>query len=203
MFIICLDLEGILTPEIWINVALNTNIAELKLTTRDISDYDVLMKRRLKILKEHNITLKDIQDVIKKMDLLPGALEFINWLREKNQIIILSDTFIEFGMPFLKKLGYPTLFCHDLEINKNGMITNYRLRINDQKRKTIIALNEMNYKTIAVGDSYNDTGMLMAATHGILFNPPPNVIEEFPQFPIVKNYIELKKLILKYKKNED
>ncbi|MHA1270755.1 MAG: bifunctional phosphoserine phosphatase/homoserine phosphotransferase ThrH [Candidatus Helarchaeota archaeon] len=198
MYLICLDLEGIFTPEVWINVAIKTGIDELKLTTRDISDYDVLMKNRLKILKEHNIKLKDIQQIIEDIDLLPGALEFLNWLREKAQIIIISDTFIEFGMPFMRKMGYPTLFCHDLEIDDEGMICNYRLRIRDMKRKTVQAFRKMNFDVIAIGDSFNDTAMLSEATYGILYSPPPNVVNKFPQFPVVNSYSDLKELILQY-----
>ncbi|MHA1144215.1 MAG: bifunctional phosphoserine phosphatase/homoserine phosphotransferase ThrH [Candidatus Helarchaeota archaeon] len=198
MFIICFDLEGVFTPEVWINVAKETEIDELKLTTRDISDYDALMKQRLKILKEHGITLKNIQDIISKMELLPGAREFLDWIRTITQVLILSDTFIEFGMPFMKKLGYPTLLCHDLEVDEKGMISNYRLRIRDMKRQTVIALKKMNYDVIAIGDSYNDTGMLSEAKHGILFRPPESVIKEFPQFPVVTGYSDLKNLISKY-----
>ncbi|MHA1229591.1 MAG: bifunctional phosphoserine phosphatase/homoserine phosphotransferase ThrH [Candidatus Helarchaeota archaeon] len=200
MYLVCADLEGIFTPEVWVNVALKTGIEELKLTTRDIPDYDRLMKRRLEILKENNIKLKDIQEIIEEIEPLPGALNFLNWLRENTQIIILSDTFIEFGMPFMRKLGYPTLLCHDLEIDKNGMISNYRLRIKDMKRKTVKAFKEMNYEIIAIGDSYNDTGMLAEATYGILFRPPENVIKEFPDFSVVYSYEELKSLIAKFLK---
>ncbi|MBD3226829.1 MAG: bifunctional phosphoserine phosphatase/homoserine phosphotransferase ThrH [Candidatus Lokiarchaeota archaeon] len=200
MFMVCLDLEGIFTPEVWIRVALETGIDELKLTTRDISDYDKLMKRRLKILKDHGITLSFIQGIIKKMDLLPGALDFINWLRPRTQFIILSDTFIEFGMPFMEKLGYPTLFCHNLIVDENDIILDYKLRIDNMKEKTVIALRKMKYEVIAIGDSYNDTGMLIKADHGILYNPPPNVIDEFSQFPIANSYSDLKTLISKYLK---
>ncbi len=192
---ICLDMEGVLTPEIWKYVAKETGIDELKLTTRDISDYDVLMKRRLQILKDHGITLKDIQKVISRMDLLPGAKEFMDWLRSVSQVLILSDTFIEFGQPFMEKLGYPTLLCHHLEVDKQGMISDYKLRIEDQKRKTVQALRKLNYKIIAAGDSYNDTGMLQEASNGILFRPPQNVIEEFPQFPVVNDYENFKQII--------
>jgi phosphoserine/homoserine phosphotransferase len=198
MFIICLDLEGILTPEVWINVSKKTGIEKLKLTTRDIPDYNVLMDRRLAILREHNITLKDIQRVISEMGLLPGAFDFLNWLRKNLQVIILSDTFIEFAMPFMKKLGYPTLLCHELKTDKKGMIADYKLRLEDQKTETVKAFRKLNYDVIAVGDSYNDTSMLLEATYGILFRPPPNVIEEFPQFPVITEYTELKKIIKKY-----
>jgi len=195
MFIVCLDLEGVYTPEVWISVAKATGIDELKLTTRDVPDYDALMKRRLKILKEHKITLKDIQNVIAKMELLPGALEFSNWLRSVTQVIVVTDSYIEFAMPFMKKLGYPTLFCHDLETDKNNMITNYRLRINNMKKKTVSAFKTMNYEVIAVGDSYNDIEMLKEANQGLLFRPPEKVVREFPQFPIVTEYSDLKEKI--------
>ena len=198
MHMICLDMEGVLTPEIWKYVAKETGIDELKLTTRDISDYDVLMKRRLQILKDHGITLKYIQNVISKMDLLPGAKEFMDWLRSNSQVLILSDTFIEFGQPFMEKLGYPTLLCHHLEVDEKGMISNYKLRIDDQKRKTVQALKQMNYEIIAAGDSYNDTGMLLEAENGILFRPPQNVIDEFSQFPVVNDYNHFKALISDY-----
>lgn len=203
MFIVCVDLEGVYTPEVWISVAKATGIGELKLTTRDVPDYDALMKRRLKILKEHKITLKDIQNVIAKMELLPGALEFSNWLRSVTQVVVVTDSYIEFAMPFMKKLGYPTLFCHDLETDKNGMITNYRLRINNMKKITVSAFKTMNYEVIAVGDSYNDIEMLKEANWGILFRPPEKVVLEFPQFPVVTEYSDLKEQIsnhLRFKK---
>lgn len=197
MFIVCLDLEGVLTPEVWINVAKKTRIDELKLTTRDISDYDVLMKKRLRILKENKITLTDIQNVISGMDLLPGAKEFLDQLRSVTQVIILSDTYIEFAhKTFMKKLGYPVLLCHSLEVEKvSGMIIDYKIRLKDQKRETVKALKKLNYTVIAAGDSYNDTGMLKEADFGIFFRPPENVIREFPQFPVVTEYSDFKKLI--------
>ncbi|MHA1729760.1 MAG: bifunctional phosphoserine phosphatase/homoserine phosphotransferase ThrH [Promethearchaeota archaeon] len=200
MHIVCLDLEGVLTPEVWINVAQSTGIDDLKITTRDVSDYDVLMKRRLKILKENDINLGDIQEVISGMALLPGAKKFLDWLRSIAQVIILSDTFIEFAQnTFMRKLGYPTLLCHNLKIDpQTNMILDYKLRIDDQKRRTVIALNEMNYDVIAAGDSYNDIAMLKEAKYGILFKPPENVISEFPQFPVVNNYPEFKELISRY-----
>ena len=202
MFIVCLDLEGVLTPEVWINVALKTGIDELKLTTRDVSDYDVLMKKRLKILEEHDIKLIDIQKVISKMELIPGAKEFMDWLQSVTQGIIATDSYIEFAMPLIRKLGYPTVFCHNLEVNEKGIITNYLLRIDNMKKKTVESFKEMNFKVIAVGDSYNDIGMLNAANYGILFRPPDNVIKEFPQFPVVTKYTELKEIISKYLNQE-
>jgi phosphoserine/homoserine phosphotransferase len=195
MFIVCLDLEGISTPEIWEAVAKKTGIDELKLTTRDISDYDVLMKRRIKILKEHNITLHDIQEVIAEMDLLPGAKEFSDWLRSCVPVLFLSDTFIEFSMYFMKKLGYPPLLCHNLEVDENGIIQDYNIRIENHKAKTVKALKQLNYKVIAVGDSFNDTEMLKEANCGVLFDPPPKITKKFPHFPTVFDYDELKKFI--------
>ncbi|MBN2011784.1 bifunctional phosphoserine phosphatase/homoserine phosphotransferase ThrH [candidate division KSB1 bacterium] len=195
MKICCFDLEGVFTPEVWINVALRTGIDDLKLTTRDISDYNVLMKRRLGLLNQYGISLKKIQDVIAGMDLLPGAREFLDWVRTETQVIILSDTFEEFGMPFMKKLGYPTLFCHNLEVGDNGMITDYKIRIPDHKRESVVALKKLNYEIIAAGDSYNDTSMLKEAHHGILFRPPQNVSDEFPQFPVATDYGEFKALL--------
>lgn len=193
MFVVCLDLEGVFTPEVWINVALKMGIPELKLTTRDEPDYDKLMKRRLKILREHGITLKRIQEVIAGIELLPGAKEFLDWLRSMTQVIVVTDSYIEFAMPLIKKLGYPILLCHDLETDENNMIINYHLRIRDMKKKTVQAFKEMNYIVIAVGDSYNDMDMLIEANQGILFRPPENIIKEFPQFPMVIEYSDLKK----------
>jgi len=195
MYITCFDLEGVFTPEVWINVALKTDIEELKITTRDEPDYNKLMKRRLKLLKEHGITLKEIQEIIAGMELLPGAKEFIDWVRSLVQVIVVTDSYIEFAMPLLEKLGYPTCFCHNLETNGNGIITDYKLRIDNMKKETVRALKQMNYTVIATGDSYNDVAMLLEADNGILFRPPNNVIKEFPQFPIVTEYSDLKKII--------
>ena len=195
MYITCFDLEGVFTPEVWINVALKTGIDELKVTTRDEPDYNKLMKRRLKILKEHDIKLKDIQEIIAGMDLLPGAREFLDWVRSIAQVIVVTDSYVEFATPLLKKLGYPTCFCHNLETNGNGIIIDYKLRIDNMKKETVKALKQMKYKVIATGDSYNDVAMLLEADNGILFRPPDNVVEEFPQFPVVRNYSELKKII--------
>jgi len=195
MEIVLFDLEGVFTPEVWINVALKTGIDELKITTRDEPDYNKLMKRRLKILKEHRITLKNIQDIIAGMELLPGAREFIDWVRTVSQVIVVTDSYVEFATPLLEKLGYPTCFCHNLETNGDGIITDYKLRIENMKKETVKALKQMNYKVIATGDSYNDVAMLLEADNGILFRPPDNVVEEFPQFPVVTNYSELKRII--------
>ena len=197
MHLACLDLEGVLIPEVWINFAELTGIEELKATTRDIPDYNVLMKQRLQILKDHNLGLNEIQEVISKLKPLEGAKEFLDWLRERFQVVILSDTFYEFGMPFMKQLGYPTLLCHKLEVDDNGIITDYKLRQEDPKRQCIVRFHNLNLKCIATGDSYNDTTMLGEADAGILFCPPQNVIDEFPQFPVARNYEELKTEFLK------
>jgi phosphoserine/homoserine phosphotransferase len=191
MQIACLDLEGVLVPEIWINVAERTGIKELRATTRDISDYDVLMRQRLRILDEHNLKLTDIQAVIAGLGPLPGAYDFLNALREKFQVIILSDTFYDFAAPLMKQLGYPTLLCHRLHIDDDGRVADYRLRMPDQKREAVKALHRLNFKVVAAGDSYNDTSMLAEADAGILFRPPQNVIDEFPQFPVTTSYEEL------------
>jgi len=195
--LVCLDLEGVLIPEIWIAFAEKTGIEELKATTRDIPDYDVLMKQRLEILAKHGYGINEIQEVIATLDPLPGAKEFVEWLNTRFQVIILSDTFYEFGMPLMAKLGYPTLFCHKLEVNEKGDIVNYHLRQKDPKRQSVRAFQLLNYRVIAAGDSYNDTTMLKQAEAGILFKSPQNVIDEFPQFPAVHTYEELKQEILK------
>ncbi|MDF1644940.1 MAG: bifunctional phosphoserine phosphatase/homoserine phosphotransferase ThrH [Pseudomonadales bacterium] len=195
MEIVCLDLEGVLVPEIWINFAERTGIEALKATTRDIPDYDELMTQRLSILKEHGLGLPDIQKVIDGMGPMEGAREFLDSLREQFQVIILSDTFYEFANPLMRQLGWPTLFCHKLGVQPDGSVSDYYLRQVDPKRKSVIALKSLNYRIIAAGDSYNDTTMLAEADAGILFNAPQNVIEEFPQFPVTKTYDELKKTI--------
>ncbi|MHA2120466.1 MAG: bifunctional phosphoserine phosphatase/homoserine phosphotransferase ThrH [Promethearchaeota archaeon] len=195
MHLICLDLEGVFTPEIWEVVAEKTKIDELKLTTRDIPDYDLLMKQRLRILRDNNIKLTEIQRIISQIELLPGALEFYKWLRTTSQTIILTDSYVEFIQPFSRKLGYPMIFCHNLEIDKEGMIVNYKLRLKDMKKKTINAFKKLNYQIIAIGDSYNDVGMLNEADYGIFFRPPKNIVKEYSQFPITTDYLGLKKLI--------
>lgn len=192
MKIICADMEGIFTPEIWIQVAKKTGIEELKLTTRDISDYDVLMKKRLGILAENGLKLKDITDVIETMDPLEGALDFLNWVREQTQIVVVSDTYAEFARPLLRKLGWPTLFCNTLTIAPDGSIADYNLRQQDGKRKTVLSLRRLNYHILAVGDSYNDITMLKEADAGVLFKPPENVRNEYPELPATYNYDELK-----------
>jgi len=195
MYVVCSDLEGVFVPEIWINVSKQTGIEELKLTTRDISDYNVLMKRRLELLRHHGLTLHDVQKVISLLKPLPGALEFVNWLRTRSQLIVVSDTFIEFADPLLKQLGRPTLFCHHLTTDSAGNITNYNLRQKDAKKMVVEALQSLNYKVIAIGDSYNDVLMLRKAELGILFNPPQNVIDEHNDLMVVKSYNALKKII--------
>lgn len=195
MHLICSDLEGIFLPEIWITFAEKTGIQELRLTTRDISDYDVLMKRRLKILKEHGLKLPDIQAVIATMDPQDGALEFLAWIRSVAQILVVSDTFVEFAGPVMKKLGYPTLLCNSLTVEADGTIAGYRLRQPDGKKKVAEAMRSLNYTVIGVGDSYNDVTMLKAADHGILYRPPENVRREFPAFPVSTDFDALKAMI--------
>ena len=187
----CLDLEGVLVPEIWINVAERTGIPALRRTTRDEPDYDKLMRGRLAILDQHELGLPDIQAVINTMAPLEGAEAFLDWLRERAQVIILSDTFAQFAAPLMRKLGFPTLFCHALEVAPGGRITGYKLRIDDGKRRAVEALRALNFRVVAAGDSYNDTSMLSAAHAGILFCPPANVIADFPQFPVTTTYAEL------------
>ena len=191
--IACLDLEGVLVPEIWIQVAERTGIAELRRTTRDEPDYDRLMQGRLRILDQHGLKLADIQEVIGAMGPLEGAAQFLDWLRSRAQVIILSDTFYQFAAPLMRQLGYPCLFCHRLEVEAGGRISGYRLRLPDGKRRAVEALRSLAFRVVAAGDSYNDTAMLGAADAGILFRPPPNVIEEFPQYPVATTYAELER----------
>ena len=192
----CLDLEGVLLPEIWIAFAEKTGIEQLRLTTRDIPDYDELMQGRLKILNDNNLKLGDIQNVIKTLSPLEGSIDFLAWLKSEFQVIILSDTFYQFVEPLTKSLDYPTLFCNDLIVNSKGDLTCYQLRQKDGKTKAVSALKKLNFKVIAAGDSYNDTGMLQEADAGILFCPPDNVIKEFTQFHVSRNYEEFKKTLL-------
>jgi len=194
---ICLDLEGVLVPEIWINVSRLTGIEELRATTRDIPDYDELMRQRLRILKKHKLGLKEIQSVISKMSPLSGAVKFLDWLREDFQVAILSDTFYEFALPLMRQLGYPLLLCHRLKIGDNGMIDDYILRQKDAKRESIKAFHSLQYRVFAAGDSYNDTAMLSEADAGILFCPPDNVIREFSQFPVTTDYTQLREIFIK------
>ncbi len=195
MDIVCADMEGIFTPEIWINVAEKTGIQELRLTTRDVADYDVLMKKRLAILHENGLKLKDITNVIARMNPLEGAMDFLNWLRSCTQVIIVSDTYEEFAKPLLGKLGWPTLFCNTLTIGTDGSITGYNLRQKDGKCKVILSLKKLNYRVIAIGDSYNDITMMKEADVAFLFRPPDNVKAEYPEFPVSYKYAELKNLI--------
>lgn len=193
--IVTLDMEGVLTPEIWIAVAERTGIPALRRTTRDEPDYDKLMHYRIDLMAQHGITLSKIQDVIGTLRPLPGALEFMDALRQQTQVIILSDTFEQFAQPLMKQLGWPTLFCHRL-IVENDRITGYQLRMRDQKKESVAALQALNYNVIAAGDSFNDTSMLCQADHGILFHAPENVVKQFPQFPSLSDYASLLKLIL-------
>jgi phosphoserine/homoserine phosphotransferase len=194
--IVCLDLEGVLVPEIWIEFSKRTAIPELSRTTRDEPDYDKLMRGRIEILERNKLKLSDIQAVIAQMGPLPGAPEFVAWLRERFQVVILSDTFYEFAMPLMRQLGWPTLFCHRLEADASGRVVNYHLRMPDQKRASVAAFKAINFRTIAAGDSYNDTSMLKEADAGIFFRPPVNVIAKFPQFPVTRDYGELQAAIL-------
>ena len=191
MLAICLDLEGVLIPEIWINVAERTGISALNRTTRDEPDYDRLMSYRLRILDQNDINMDDITSTIGFMDPMEGALEFLVSLESRWPTLILSDTFSQFAKPMMKKLGYPTLLCHTLLIDETGRIEDWKIRCDDHKRKTVESLIQMNYQIIAAGDSYNDISMLSAASAGILFRPPENVIAEFPQFPVARDYSEL------------
>ena len=195
MKIVCLDLEGVLVPEIWIAFAERTGIPELRRTTRDEPDYDKLMHYRLNILAEHKLGLPDIQKVICELGPMPGAREFLDQLREDYEVIILSDTFYEFAHPLMRQLAWPTLFCHSLEIDAAGVVVDYHLRMPEQKREAVKRFREMNFTVVAAGDSYNDTKMLAEAHAGILFHPPENVIREFPQYPVTQTYNELREQI--------
>ena len=195
----CLDLEGVLVPEIWIAFAEKTGIEKLRLTTRDIPDYDELMRGRLKILDENNLRLANIQQVIQEIKPLEGANDFLEWLKSEFQVIILSDTFYQFAGPLMAQLGYPALFCNELEVGDDDRISNYRLRQDDGKTKAVEALQSLNFQVVAVGDSYNDTGMLMKADAGIFFRPPEGILREFAQFPVTHRYDELKQEFRKAK----
>ena len=191
MAVVCLDLEGVLVPEIWIEVSRKTKIKELSLTTRDIPDYDVLMRRRIDILRRHHIQLKHIQRVIAAMSPLPGAKPFLDKLRSRGQVIILSETFYEFAMPLMKKLGYPALFCNQLIVGSDGYISGYTLRQKNGKEKAVKALQQINFSVHAAGDSYNDITMLKAAEKGVLFNPPDRIVKEFPRLKVTRRYRDL------------
>ena len=192
MKVACIDFEGVLVPEIWISLAERTGIDDLKLTTRDIPDYDELMRGRLKMLDDNNLKLPDIQKVIGSMEPMQGARDFLNWLKSEFQVIILSDTFYQFAGPLMAQLDYPTLFCNSLVVAEDGRIEDYTLRQPDGKTKAVKALQSLNFQVIASGDSYNDTGMLVQAEGGIFFKPPESITQEFPQFPVTHNYDELK-----------
>ncbi len=186
--ITCLDMEGVLFPEIWLAVAEKVGVQELRLTTRDIADYDVLMKKRLEVLRAQGITLQDICEVVSTISPLPGVPEFMAWLRERSQIIILSDTYYEFVGSLMKQLQFPTIFCHTLEVDSKGFIINYSLRQQDQKRKAVSALKSLGFRVLAGGDSYNDVSMLKEADAGFFFCPPDSIVQEFPQFPVARSY---------------
>jgi len=190
--IVCLDLEGVLVPEIWIEFAAKTGIDALRRTTRDEPDYDTLMKYRLDILARNELGLPDIQQVIGTLAPMPGARAFLDALRDRYQVIILSDTFYEFAQPLMRQLGLPTLFCHSLEADERGVLVDYHLRMADQKREAVRRFKELNFTVVAAGDSYNDTAMLGEAHGGILFRPPENVIREFPQYPVTRDYDALR-----------
>jgi phosphoserine/homoserine phosphotransferase len=192
MHAVCSDLEGVWVPEVWINVAEKTGIPALRLTTRDMKNYDELMQYRLEILRENNLTLLDIQRVIATIKPMHGALEMINWLKRVSRFIVVSDTFVEFADPLMEQLERPTLFCHSLEVNSQGIISGYQLRQKDAKREVVKALKNLNYEVIAFGDSYNDINMLREADLGVLFRPPQNVIDDCPEFPVLNEYAELK-----------
>ena len=191
MNIVCLDLEGVLVPEIWIAFAEETGIPELKRTTRDEPDYDKLMKYRINILKEHGLGLKEIQDTIAKIDPMPGAKEFLDELRAMTQVIIISDTFTQFAGPLMKKLGYPTIFCNSLEVAEDGEITGFKMRIENSKLTTVKALQSIGYQTIASGDSHNDLGMIKASKAGFLFRSTEEIKKEYPELPAFETYDEL------------
>lgn len=195
--IVCLDLEGVLVPEIWINVALKTGIEELKITTREMPDYDKLMRQRLTILDRNNLKISDIQEVIGTMGPLEGAPEFIRWLHDRCQVIILSDTFYQFAFPLMKQLGFPTLFCNQLEIDAAGRIATYHMRMQNQKKHSVAAFKSLNFFTMAAGDAYNDTAMLGEADAGFFFRPPEHLPKEFPQFPVMHTYGELQDRLAK------
>ena len=197
MNIVCLDMEGVLVPEIWIAFANETGIEELKKTTRDEPDYDKMMNYRLNILKEHGLGLKEIQETIEKIDPMPGAKEFLDQLREITQVIILSDTFTQFAQPLMKKLGWPTIFCNTLEVDENGTITGYKMRCEKSKLTTVKALQSCGFQTIASGDSFNDLGMIQASKAGFLFKSTEQIKKDYPQFPAFDQYDQLLEAIKK------
>lgn len=199
--LIASDLEGVFLPEIWIAVSQKTGIEQLALTTRDIADYDALMQMRIRILAENKLSVADIHTVIGTMDPLPGAPEMIRWIQERTRLIVLTDSYYEFVAPVLAKLGHPTIFAHSLQIDSNNMMVGYQLRTEHGKRRAVRAFGELGFRTMAFGDSYNDTAMLAEADQGALFCPPENVIAEFPQYPVAHDYAQLKELIQSFMNN--
>ena len=195
--VVCLDLEGVLVPEIWINVAMKTGIDDLKVTTREMPDYDQLMKRRMGILDQHGLKIGEIQAVIAEMGPLEGAIGFLGWLRERCQVVILSDTFYQFAQPLMRQLGFPTLFCNQLDIDPQGRIVNYHMRMENPKKQAVASLKALNFFTVAAGDSYNDIGMLREADKGFFFRPPDYLPKEFPAFPVTQSYGELQQRFVK------
>lgn len=193
--LIAADLEGVFLPEIWIAVAEKTGIADLRLTTRDVADYAQLMQHRIQVLADHKIKLADLQAVIATMEPLAGAADFMKWIRHRTRLIILTDSFYEFIDPFMAKLDYPTVFAHQVQVDQAGFMVGYRLRTNDSKRATVEAMSQLGFRTLAFGDSYNDTTMLGAADQGILFRPPAKVSAEFPQYPVASTYTEMGALL--------
>ena len=196
MHIACFDLEGVLVPEIWIGLATRTGIDALRATTRDIADYDELMGLRLGLLREHGLNARDLKSVVGELRPLEGAREFLDWVRTRCQVAILSDTFYELAGPLMAQLGHPMLLCHRLEVADDGAIAGYALRQRDAKRRAVEAFQQLNFKTVAVGDSYNDTAMLAQAETGVLFRPPENVMREFPAYPVCREYAELKEIFI-------
>ena len=197
MRVVCLDLEGVLVPEIWIAFAESTGIEELRMTTRDISDYDELMSKRLKILKENSFTINQIQSVISTLEPFPGAKKLLSWIRERFQLVILSDTFYEFSAPLMAQLDFPTIFCHTLNINEDGFVSNYRLRQQDAKKRAVEGFQAMNFKVLAAGDSHNDIGMLSAADYGFFINAPDVIKNQYPDFQSIDGFDELKENIIR------
>ncbi len=196
--VVAMDLEGVLVPEIWIAFAEKTGIPELRLTTRDVADYHELMMHRLKILRENKLKIQDIQDVIATMKPLPGAQEYMQWLTARYPNVIISDTFYEFAMPLMKQLNYPTLFCNTLEIDSDGNVIGYKQRLLDGKRHAALAFKQLNFRVVAMGDSFNDTAMLSEAHLGLLFRPADKVRAQFPQFPVVTEYSEIQNYITEF-----
>jgi phosphoserine/homoserine phosphotransferase len=196
MEVVCFDLEGVFVPEIWINVAETTGIEDLRLTTRDMADYDALMAHRLAVLRRHDLGIADVQAVIARMRPLPGALEFLDWVRPRFQVIVLSDTYYEFATPLMAHLGFPALLCHNLDIDGSGRIAGWKIRLPRQKLEAVRAFQRLNFTVFATGDSYNDTDMLLAADRGFLFCPPPQVVRDFPALPVVTSYDQLRTALI-------